>query len=175
MEHACADQHIKLTFGRAENEYPIYRRKTKPALKENLKQYQPLKSMNHTKLEPLLKTFKQPLRLLTLNKYPFDVPAFVPTLTSFNECVACTKRVIERTIPDEQDKIVFNQELGQIIRTVLSLPGNNSYAPAYRTACRLYPAASYSAVLAYARSLTIQSFRNGTNIDELKKVRKRNV
>uniref|UniRef100_A0A0N5C9K1 RNA-directed DNA polymerase n=1 Tax=Strongyloides papillosus TaxID=174720 RepID=A0A0N5C9K1_STREA len=120
--------------------------------------------MNHTKLEPLLKTFKQPLGLLTLNKYPIDVPASVPTLTSFDECVACTKRVIERTIPDEQDRIVLNQELRQIFRTVLSLPANNSYARAYRTACRLYPAASY-----------LQSSRAGTNIDELKKVRQRDV
>uniref|UniRef100_A0A0K0EWM0 CCHC-type domain-containing protein n=1 Tax=Strongyloides venezuelensis TaxID=75913 RepID=A0A0K0EWM0_STRVS len=102
--------------------------------------------------------------ILTLNKYPIDVPASVLTLTSFNGCVACTKRVIERTIPDEQDRIVLNQELRQIIRTVLSLPANNSYARAYRAACRLYPAASYSA-----------SSRAGTNIDELKKVRQRDV
>uniref|UniRef100_A0A0K0DTU5 RNA-directed DNA polymerase n=1 Tax=Strongyloides stercoralis TaxID=6248 RepID=A0A0K0DTU5_STRER len=70
--------------------------------------------------------------------------------------------------------MTYNQEIRQIFRVILSKPVNNLYARAYRTACRLYPAASYPAILAFTRSTALQSYRAGTDIELLRAVKQKN-
>uniref|UniRef100_A0AAF5DMZ5 RVP domain-containing protein n=1 Tax=Strongyloides stercoralis TaxID=6248 RepID=A0AAF5DMZ5_STRER len=44
-----------------------------------------------------------------LEAYPLDIPASKPTLNSFDECISATKAVIERFMPEESERMAFNQ------------------------------------------------------------------